>query len=36
MLSLESLEKNLNEIMHPKVNPELEKLHTPIEIGFAG
>ena len=26
--------KNLDEIMHPKVDPELEKIHTPIEIGL--
>ena len=26
--------KNLDEIMHPKVNPKIEKLYTPIEIGL--
>ena len=26
--------KNLDEIMHPKVNPEMERIHTPIEIGL--
>ena len=26
--------KNLDEIMHAKVNPELEEIHSPIEIGL--
>ena len=26
--------KNIDEIMHPKVDPELEKIHSPIECGL--
>jgi len=26
--------KNINEIMHPKVDPNIELIHTPIEIGL--